>query len=324
MNRQMVAASLLLVLLSGCTSMRAPSRQGLIAMEGHRCQEAIGVMQGPAAQGDGYSINNLGTVVEAGCPEAGWPPDPVGAFSYYERAAERGVPIAFSNAGALLEFGKITGEAEPEAAAVLYREGARYGDDNAIKGLERLGQPVPAIDRVAPDIAERRKKQLDFALLVAGVMVDTPAPSAPSRPLLPVPQRVGARIPPTASPSVTPFVAPPGASAKQAVMPARAATPAVPPARLSLAETATCRNATDCGTGKSCVIPNGQVTGLGVCATPTKGVMAIIPTPRLMPLPVDSCQFDTQCPAGFKCTRVSPGDLNGLCVGPTNATTLLH
>jgi len=327
MSRQIGAAALLLVALGGCTSMRAPSRQGLIAMEDHRCQDAIGLMQGPATQGDGYAINNLGAIVEAGCPQAGWPPDPVKAFSYYRNAAERGVPIAFSNAGALLEFGKMTGQPEPEAAAVLYREGARYGDDNAIEGLERLGRPVPAVDRVAPDIAQRRQKQLDFALLVAGIMVDRPSPGPQSPPVLPVP-RVGARTP---APSTVPrptatFAAPSAIAAKPSVTPARTPATAVvaAPTRASVGGHATCRNTTDCAAGQSCVIPTGQVTGLGVCATPIEGGMAVIPAPHLMPVPVGSCQFDTQCPTGFQCSRVSPADLHGICVGPSNAQMFAH
>lgn len=255
MNHRVASALLVLVSLAGCTTLRAPSRQGLIAMEDHRCTDAIGVMQGPAAQGDGYSINNLGAIIEAGCPEAGMPPDPVRAFSYYRNAAERGVPIAFSNAGALLEFGKVSGAAQPDAAAALYREGARYGDETSIKGLERLGRPVPPVDRVAPDIAERRQKQLDFALLVAGVMVDRPPPTAQTRPV------------PTHRPDHT-------VAAESSVA---LVTPVAPGARTvvespaSVLGSGTCRNTTGCMTGQICVVPNGQVSGAGVCATPTKG-----------------------------------------------------
>lgn len=315
MNRQIAAASLLLALLGACTSLRAPSRQGLIAMEDHRCADAIALMQGPAAQGDGYSINNLGAILESGCPQAGWAADPVKAFTYYRNAAERGVPVAFSNAGALLEFGKVSRASEPDAAATLYLEGARYGDETSIKGLERLGRPVPVVDRFAPDIAERRQKQLDFAVLVAGVVVDRPSPHPQPR-LTPVPVHIAAR-------TTAPLIVPP--QPVRVVAPARVpASPVVTPAPVSLAGNNTCRNTTDCKVGQSCVIPSGQVTGLGVCATPTEGGMAVIPAPRLMPVTIGACQFDTQCPTGFKCERISTADLNGLCVGPSNAPALLR
>lgn len=288
MTRRIAAASMLLVSLCACTSLRAPSRQGLIAMEDHRCKDAIALMQGPAAAGDGYSINNLGAIIEAGCVETGWPADPAKAFAYYRDAAERGVPVAFSNAGALLEFGRVTATPDPDAAAVLYTEGARYGDENSIKGLERLRRPVPSVDRVAPDIAERRQAQLDFALLVAGVVVDRQTLAPQARPG-PRPQQK--RVNPATSPAG-------GAQ--------------------------TCRVSTDCVTGQTCVVPEGQVSGLGVCAIPTEGGMAVIPPPRLMPVTVASCQFDTQCPAGFKCERVKPEDLNGLCTGAEGARSYFH
>jgi hypothetical protein len=283
MNQRIAAASVLLVSLCACTSLRAPSRQGLIAMEDHRCVDAIRVMQGPAAAGDGYSINNLGVIIEAGCVEAGWPADPAKAFAYYRDAAERGVPMAFSNAGALLEFGKVSNAPDPDAAAVLYREGARYGDENSTKGLERLHRPVPSVDRVAPDIAERRQAQLDFALLVAGIVVERQTSAPQTRPG-PRPQQ-------------------------RSLAPAATLATGGP----------TCRINTDCTTGKTCVVPAGQISGLGVCAVPTKGGMAVIPPPRLMPATIPSCQFDTQCPTGFKCERVKPEDLNGLCTGPEGA-----
>jgi len=311
MNHRIASALLVLVSLAGCTSLRAPSRQGLIAMEDHRCVDAIGVMQGPAAQGDGYSVNNLGAIVEAGCPEAGCPPDPVRAFSYYQNAAERGVPIAFSNAGALLEFGKVSGAAQPDAAAALYREGARYGDETSIKGLERLGRPVPPVDRVAPDIAERRQKQLDFALLVAGVMVDRPSPTVQTRPAT-TRRPVHAVAPESTMSPVTPVTP---------VMPVARTVVASPVSSLG---SGTCRTATDCNTGQICVVPNGQVSGEGVCATPTRGGVAVIATPRLTRVNMVSCQLDAQCPTEFKCERVTPGDLNGLCVGPSQAQMFVH
>jgi hypothetical protein len=303
MNHRIAAASVMLVFVAGCSTLRAPSRQGLTAMEHHHCREAIDLMQGPASQGDGYSINNLGAVIEAGCPEAGWTADPVRAFLYYRNAAEHGVPIAFSNAGALLEFGKVSAP-DPDSAAVLYREGARYGDENSITGLERLGRPVPAVDRVAPAIAERRQKQLDFALLVAGVMVERQT-ALPRATPLPAPPRLPVHVPSAARQPTPPIQVP-------------------SPAAVTVAGRPTCRNSTDCHVGQSCVVPDGQVTGLGVCATPTEGGMAVIPAPRLMPVSISSCQFDTQCPAGFKCERVRPADLNGLCAGPASAQTLFR
>jgi hypothetical protein len=287
MVRSSIATVLLLALLSACSSLRAPSRQGLSAMEDGRCLDAIHLMEGPAAQGDGYSINNLGVIIESGCPEAGWPAAPARALEYFSAAAQRGVPIAFSNGGALVEFGFLPSGADPESAAKIYREGARYGDPNSIAGLERLGKPVPVVDRVAPDIAERRQMQLDFALLAAGIASGT--------------------LVPVNSPSVTPRVA---------------SRMVVPPT--SVVNAPTCRNTTDCGVGQSCVLPAGQVSGIGMCVTPTKGGMPVIPAPRLAPVTMASCQFDTQCPQNFKCEHVNAGDMHGLCVGPANAQSFFH
>jgi hypothetical protein len=196
--------------------------------------------------------------------------------------------MAFSNAGALLEFGKVSGVADTPAAAALYREGARYGDAGSIAGLERLGQPVPAVDRVAPDIAERRQQQLDFALLVTGIMVqrDTSTPAAPAIPvLLPVHTRI------------------------------------TPPATASMTPGPSCRYPADCRTGQSCVVPEGQVSGVGICAVSTLNGMPAVLAPRITPTLLASCQFNTQCPLTFKCERVRPSDLNGLCVGPASAAT---
>jgi hypothetical protein len=291
MNRSIGIAACLLAAVAGCTSMRAPSRQGLIAMEDHRCLDAINVMKGPAAQGEGYSINNLGVIIESGCPDAGWVADPVTAFEYYGQAAQRGVPAAFSNGGALLEFGKLSGGRDAAAAAALYREGARYGDEASIAGLERLGQHVPPVDRVAPDIADRRQKQLDFALLVTGIMVQR---ESQPRSVLP---------PPT-----IPLVH------------SRIVTPAANP----VASGPTCHYPSDCQTGQSCVVPTGQVSGVGVCVTPMRNGSPAIIAPQVAPTSVASCQFDTQCPLNFKCGRVNPGDLNGLCVGPSTAQTFFR
>lgn len=283
MVRSIVFAAALLVVLSGCASMRAPSRQGLNAMENGRCDEAIRIMEGPAAQGDGYSLNNLGTIAEKGCPATGWPADPSRAFEYYRDAATRGVPIAFSNAGALIEFGWLPIGKDPDAAARLYQEGARYGDPNSVTGLKRLGRPVPAVDRMAPDIAERKQKQLEFALMAVSLAAGVSPP-------------VGSSQPPSPRPTyrtVAPFT--------------------------TASATGTCRNTVDCGVGQRCVVPIGQVSGIGMCVTPTAAGMPAILPPKLAADNVASCQFDTQCPQRFHCQRVNPGDLHGLCVGPQSA-----
>ena len=78
-----------------------------------RCTDATGIMQGPAAQGDSYYVNKLGTIVEACSTEAGCSPTKSERFRATRMLPTRGARCLF-HAGALFKFGKGLIAAHPD------------------------------------------------------------------------------------------------------------------------------------------------------------------------------------------------------------------
>ncbi|HEY8587173.1 MAG TPA: hypothetical protein VIL60_10690 [Rhodanobacter sp.] len=174
--------------LSGCSFVAA--RRGLNEMNAGNCKAAVDIMLPAAKAGYGNSLNNLGVIWEHGCPEAGMEVDYSKAYGNFLLAAKTGLPIAFSNAAMLAEGGFPGSPPDIDTAVKLYAMGARYGDPASISALSRLGRPVPIADLKEQALKARHEKQMEIALLAAGVAaasdgvlsapaVPIPAPTVP-------------------------------------------------------------------------------------------------------------------------------------------------
>ena len=273
----------LIVALSSCT--RAPSRRGLDLMSTGDCKAAVELMTPSAQDGDLYSLNNMGVIWRKGCLDAGMQSSYVNAFEDFFRAAQGGVPIAFSNLGSIYESGIYEGNyaIPPNIAAAVdaYTHGARFGDQGSIDALTRLGQPVPAADIQDQQAQARHREQLNIALMAVGFAA----------------------------------IAEGGHSQGTVhTVPLPSSTPRIVPSTTGVAGPR-CWGDYDCADGGICVRPTGQgAGGVGVCAKPVNRVGVPVLTPHTINShPIASCQFDTQCPFTYSCKKISPSDLSGVC-----------
>ena len=162
-----LVGAVMALVLQGCSFVAA--RRGLNQMNAGNCKAAVDIMLPAAKAGYANSINNLGVIWERGCPEAGMAVNDEIAFNDFLIAGEKGVPIAFSNAGQLAESGFPGRSPDVSLAIRAYTMGARYGDPASINALNRLGQPIPGADLQKQALQAQHQKQLDIALLAVGI-----------------------------------------------------------------------------------------------------------------------------------------------------------
>lgn len=176
------------------------------------------------------------------------------------------------------------GRPDIQAATKAYEQGARYGDTLSIAGLQRLGKPVPPHDLVDPETARRHALQIDAVLVALGVAAGLD----------------GARIPNS--------------------LPATAAMVDQRPRTIASADNGliggqACTSDFECGTNQICVRPSGEAVGKGQCVTrATQLGMPLMSRQTVQPHTINACHFDTECPLTYRCKKVEPSDLAGMCV----------
>jgi hypothetical protein len=296
MDKRIFAVLMLLVSVPGGCAVKGQSKVGLELLSQGDCKRAYDVLE-PAAGHDPYSRNNLGLILQNGCPAAGVPAQPVEAYNDFIGAANSGVAVAWFNAGNLKQMLLAQGvwrDTQRDSPLALYRRGASLGEPHAIAAIERLGYSAPPVVPAAGGGAEAL--ELMAAAVLEGAAVQRNASNAREMAPSPVQQHPVATAPATAPP--------------------RRFFP--PAAKLTAAPA--CMSDAQCAVNARCVSPAGRAAVGGVCIAllDRLGQPLAVAHGTGGPTPMASCRLDTDCDVQSSCRRLAEGELVGLCMRRTS------
>ena len=280
--RLTLAATILMLAfcVGGCAS--DPVARGHAAYKRNDCATAANLWFSEAKKGDPAAQYNLGYLLKRGCPAGNLPANPVAAFHWYSTSAKFDYPAAYEAVGIAYLYGDGVAKDEQKAIANFYYA-ARWGQETSIEALRALNVPVPPADLLAA-VRSKQKDEADANAAVLDYLVTST-----------VDGYVAGKSAGAARASSSKSYSSPG-------------SPSAPPAQVSRSSmqvySGACSSDYDCGSGKRCVKPLYQGTGVCLQAVNQFGnSQPVLPSPdsigstRTTP----SCNYSTDCPASFRC-----------------------
>lgn len=279
-------ATLLLVFLTitGCADL---VQIGKGAFDRGQYDQAAAIWNGPAQAGNPYAQYNLGLLWDGGLGST--PKNAAEASHWYLRSAQQGyTPAMVRLARIQIELGY------QEAAKSWLVLAARWGNGDAGYTLASLGEPIPQADLLAQQQYEEEVEEE----AEADAIIDALTSVAPTLGCALAGGTCGAS-PPSSAPSYQ-------RSEPRASSPPRSVQTYRPdPSTPAVLDEKQCTSDYSCGIGFTCV--KAPMMGNGVCMKSVNeyGTQQYnLPHSESIGPNMDldgECQFDTQCPVGFRC-----------------------
>lgn len=279
------ALLLLLFMLAGCADLNV--RRGASAFDRGEYDQAAALWNGPAKAGNPHAQYNLGLLWEGGLGST--PMNAAEASHWYLLSAQQGYTPA------MIRLARIQlAQGHQQAAKSWLVLAARWGNGDAGYTLASLGEPIPAADLLAQQqyAEEAQDDALGEALLSVSSDVGRTLGCAMAggncgtQPLPPSQHSYQRPGPDSSQPSAAPTY-----SQK---------TPAP-----SVLVDKQCTSDFSCGIGFTCVKAPMMSDGVCMKSVNEYGIQQYnMPSGESIGPntdPTGQCQFDTQCPVGFRC-----------------------